>query len=292
MDYKGGNVVFIVGSGRSGTTWLQRLLASHPKVRTGQESNLFSQYIGPQLRNWHAEERTLAWNRGGIGMQCYFETYQFISILKEHMLKLMQPMIGQLREGEIFVEKSPDHSYWMSEISELLPDARFIHILRDGRDVAASFIAASKSHGAAWAPKSGRWAAMWWVQAVQAVQDGKKKIPRDKFAEVRYEQLRATPNNELRRLSDFMGLDWKDEDIERAVKSNEPNTFRETGAAIPLAGNFGKISGPVVKEPEGFVRRAKAGSWKQDLSTVQKVQVWIYARKTMREVGYSWTWPF
>jgi hypothetical protein len=43
--------VFLVGCPRSGTTWVQRLLACHPGIATGQESNLFEMYIGPQLRS-------------------------------------------------------------------------------------------------------------------------------------------------------------------------------------------------------------------------------------------------
>ena len=50
----GSNLVFLVGCPRSGTTWLQRLLAGHPDVHTGQESNLFKDYISPQMRAFEA----------------------------------------------------------------------------------------------------------------------------------------------------------------------------------------------------------------------------------------------
>jgi len=68
--YTGHNLVFLVGCPRRGTTWLQRLLACHPAVRTGQESHVFEVHIAPQLREW----RKLAdqSNRGGVGMACYF----------------------------------------------------------------------------------------------------------------------------------------------------------------------------------------------------------------------------
>src|SRR5205085_953700 len=57
-DYAGANLLFVVGCPRSGTTWIQRLLATHPCVRTGQESDLFDLYIGPQLRTWQHELET------------------------------------------------------------------------------------------------------------------------------------------------------------------------------------------------------------------------------------------
>ncbi len=292
LDYQGGNIVFIVGCARSGTSWLQRLLASHPRVRTGQESEFFHSYIGPQLRNWREEVRSLSWGRGGVGLQCYLRTDEFMVALKEYMLKLMQPMIGQLKDSELFVEKSQEHSFWISEISELLPDSRFIHMLRDARDVVASLLAASRSWGAEWAQKSARLESFRWVNNVRAVRDAAKNLPKDKFTEVRYETLRASPERELRGLSDFLRLDWSDEQIALAVRNNEPDSFRQTGTKIPLRGNFGKISGPAVEEPEGFIRKAKAGSWKEDLSALQKFQVWFYARKTMKEMGYPWRFPF
>jgi hypothetical protein len=53
--YQGHNLVFLIGCPRSGTTWLQRLLASHPQVRTVQETFLFPRYISPQLRGKYSE---------------------------------------------------------------------------------------------------------------------------------------------------------------------------------------------------------------------------------------------
>ena len=76
-EYTGHNMVFIVGAPRSGTTWLQRLLATHPRIRTGQESKLFRWYIAPQLRMWAMEttrerNRETANGRGGTGLLLLF----------------------------------------------------------------------------------------------------------------------------------------------------------------------------------------------------------------------------
>ena len=86
-EYTGHNMVFIVGAPRSGTTWLQRLLATHPRIRTGQESKLFRWYIAPQLRMWAMEttrerNRETANGRGGTGLSCYFREEEFGSVLK------------------------------------------------------------------------------------------------------------------------------------------------------------------------------------------------------------------
>src|SRR5262245_18200586 len=88
-DYTGHNLVFIVGSPRSGTTWLQRLLAAHAAIRTGQESKLFGSYIIAQLRAWRWEESReadpkTATGRGGTGLSCYMREEEFLASLKEY----------------------------------------------------------------------------------------------------------------------------------------------------------------------------------------------------------------
>ena len=148
--YSGGNLIFIVGAPRSGTTWLQRLLATHASVRTGHESKIFRFYVSPLLRTWRYEQlrendpRT-ATGRGFTGMSCYLRDEEFLTVLKEFLVQMLGPMIGGLKPGEIFVEKTPSHALCLPEIRELLPESRIIHVLRDGRDVAALLLAAGRS---------------------------------------------------------------------------------------------------------------------------------------------------
>ena len=83
LDYTGANLVFVVGCPRSGTTWIQRLLATHPMLRTGQESDVFDLYIGPQLRAWERELDPASSGRGGVGLACYFQDAEFRRVLKQ-----------------------------------------------------------------------------------------------------------------------------------------------------------------------------------------------------------------
>ena len=55
------SLVLIVGAQRSGTTWVQRLLASHPAIVSGQESHLFSSYLGPMWQRWHCSSSGTSW---------------------------------------------------------------------------------------------------------------------------------------------------------------------------------------------------------------------------------------
>src|SRR5690606_32590718 len=165
----GENLVFLVGCPRSGTTWLQRLLSSHPRIRTGQESHLFNFYIGPQLRIWKKVLDPQATGRGGAGIGCYLTEEEFLGALRQYMNSLLTPLLAPLQAGELFLEKSPAHALFIPEIRRMLPEARFIHLIREPTDVVASLLAAARSWGAGWAPRRARSAALTWVRHVGAV---------------------------------------------------------------------------------------------------------------------------
>jgi hypothetical protein len=77
------------------------------------------------------------------------------------------------------------------------------------------------------------------------------------------------------------------------VERNSPEVAKSGGGtAIPLYGEFARVSGPTVKEPDGFVRKARAGAWREDLSPLERFWVWTLARKTMATMGYRWTVPW
>jgi LPS sulfotransferase NodH len=186
QDYLGDNIIFIVGCPRSGTTWLRNLLGSDPSIHTGPESFLFARYIGSPLRSWQKDAR----GTRKIAMAEYMSDQEFLFALRQFMGNLLSPMIKDLGTDEIFVEKTPEHAFYMKEIYELLPKCKFIHILRDGRDVVSSLLAYSKTErGGTWAPHSARKAARMWTGYVRTVRTNSRDIPPDQFLEIRYENL-------------------------------------------------------------------------------------------------------
>jgi Sulfotransferase family len=289
--YDGHNIVFIVGCARSGTTWLQRLLASHPKIHTGQESFLFSSYIGPQLRTWRSELRTLASGRGGSGMGAYLTETEFLSILQDEMKKFLEPMVGNLPSDHLFLEKTPNHAFWIPEIMQMLPKTRIINMLRDGRDVVSSMLAASESWWS-WAPGNAFSASRRWVRNVEAARRAMKKLSPNQVYEVRYEQLLQSPELVLQNVSNFLGIEWERGKLLEAVERNDAKVARKSATIIPIKGQFAVIEGREVKQPEGFIRKAKSGSWKEDLTPVEKILTWVGASRTMAKVGYPWILPW
>ena len=269
---------------------MQRLLASHPCIYTGQESDLFDMYVGPLLRTWQQELHADSSGRGSIGLSCYFTDAEFRQALHVYVEALLQPMVGKLQPGELFLEKTPSHVMFVPEIHALLPRARFIHVLRDARDTVASLLSASRSWGRAWAPRRAAHAARTWVSHVNAGRAARQTLPSQQFFELRYEALHANGPSVLRQLTDWLGVAWTDAELRAALERNSPDAARAgRGTPIPLGGEF---AGSVVREPEGFIRQARAGTWRQDLSLADKVAVWRVARSTMARTGYAWATPW
>ncbi len=291
-EYSGHDLIFIVGCSRSGTTWLQRLLACHPKIHTGQETHLFSGYIGPLLGifNGHLNPQL----RGsGIGLGCYFTEEEFHTVLRSFINDLICPIRASLNPDEFFVEKTPDHAFYLPEIIRFFPRCKIIHMLRDARDVVASLLAASKSWGTSWAPKNAREAAIVWTKFIHAVRMTEAQIPQQQLFEVRYEELCKQPHMILTDCAEFLGLTWNESDISSAVETNNPKhpSFSGSGTPIPIGGEAKRRHGlNAVNEPQGFIRNANPGGWRQDLTLIEKYQVWRICRKIMAREGYIW--PF
>jgi hypothetical protein len=285
-DYNGHNLVFIVGCPRSGTTWLQSLVASHPLAHTGRESHLFDWYLGPLIRHWNQELEIR-----DVGLGNYFREDEFHSLVRNFTLQLLAPMALSLQEGELFVEKTPGHGLYLQEISEMLPQSRYLHILRDGRDVTASMLAASKSWASSWAPRDARNAARTWVKSVTTIREAARSLPSGRFLEVRYEELWNDPRRILSEVMEFLGLKWNDQEVNEAIRRNDARASHGGRTPIKRGGAYSGRGGSEVKKNE-FIRRAVPGGWKTDLSWSDKIWFWRIARKTMDEVGYECRYPW
>lgn len=242
---------------------------------------MFPWYLGPLIRRWHKPRE----GTGYPGLRSYLTEEDFHEWLYDASDELVSLMAPDIRDDEVFVEKTPPHALWVPEILETFPNARFVHVLRDARDATASILAASRSFGEGM-PKRAISAARMWVRFVSAAEEARKKLNSNQFHELRYENLRKDPARELRSLTDFLNLEWSDEDLRKAIADSDPKNKSIKGAE--LRGEYAKQFGEVVKRREGAIRKARPGSWTSDLKFYDKWQVWLVARKKMKEVGYEW----
>lgn len=287
-EFDGHNLVFVVGCPRSGTTWVQRLLASHPQVVTGQESDLFDMYIGPQLRAWRAYSRPGSSGRGIVGLACYMDEGEFLTGLRQYMEALLKPMLSDLHRDHVFVEKTPSHALYLREIFELLPKSTVVHVIRDPRATVASLLAAGRTWGKSWAPRNARAASLMWLKHVRAARQAFQDIPRKQAYEVRFEDLHGQTNKVLGQLFAFLGLEMDNCMLAEAVERNRADiSGARHGTEIPLKGIARKHYGSHVRDPRGFVRNGSADGWRRDLSLTQTFVVRRVTRTMMRDLGYA-----
>jgi hypothetical protein len=114
---------------------------------------------------------------------------------------------GKRRWGD----KTPMYMQYLPLLERLFPDALYVHIVRDGRDAASSFLAMPAgivTEG--WAhPRSTAGFACQWRTEVAAARRLARRLGRDRYRELRYEALAADPEGALRELCTFAGLDYE-----------------------------------------------------------------------------------
>lgn len=276
QEYTGSNLVFVVGCPRSGTTFLQKLLGSNPQIRTTRETHLFDAYLGQDIRSWRGEIEKASSNPWAVGISWYLGEDYFFSALREYAYNLIKPHVVDLKADQLFIEKTPNHAEYIPEILAVFPECKIIHLIRDPRDVVASIIAASRSW-ARYFPRAANDAARMWVRYVNEVGSSRNLLGENQFFQLKYEHLLSSTKEVIESLSTFLKIQWKQEELEKAIRKNDARSkIRKRGG----------------EDSQKFLRKAKPGSWKEDLNWKQKFDVWRIARKTMNEVGYSWKYPW
>ncbi len=187
-----GRMIFNVGARRSGTFWLQRIVTAHPDVAAvPTESHLFSHGIAPLFERFH---------HGARSSPQLAAMHVDRDVLLDATRAFCDRILGELTEpGQRFLaERTPLHVYHLDLIDAIYPDASFVHIVRDGRDVARSL------RSQPWGPVTLTEAAEEWRSSVAAAREARQP---ERLLEVRYEELLARPEDSFRALYEWLGLE-------------------------------------------------------------------------------------
>ncbi|WP_330110243.1 sulfotransferase [Methylophaga thalassica] len=272
--------VFIVGSPRSGTTWLQKLFLEHPNVIGGQESEFFFNF-GCLFSAIKEPDPTIS---RPVGMNIYWHSRkeEFEELIRHIWRETFKPLLLQKEYPTLLLEKTPIHALQIDRIKSIFPTAKFIHIIRDSRSTCASLISAANGWGKHWAPSSPKDAAVLWWRSVHYGRKLGLALNSD-YIEVHYEDLLRNSAYELGRLYNFCSLSYSEEQLKNIIKKQSISTQKNS-----LGEGLKDVSGKTLKEPAGFFGKAQKDSWRKDLNLYQKLIIWKYTRKLMRECGYDW----
>jgi hypothetical protein len=190
-----GRMLFLVGAPRSGTNWLQRMLAAHPDVvALPSETHLFSH----GLRHLDTQVQHGLLTSPATGM-VYLPRTEWVAAMRAFCVLVYGRVADSLDpSAALIVERSPHHGLHLALIGEVFPDAAVVHIIRDGRDVARSL-----AHRE-WGPDGVAAAAEQWRDSVRAARAAAPLLSR--YYEVRYEDLMSAPRAQVAALFERLGL--------------------------------------------------------------------------------------
>jgi hypothetical protein len=202
---------FVVGCVRSGTTLLQSLLDAHPRIAIPPESQIFTRFARVfdrygDLRQPRRRRRRVAdvlgdgriqdWRRGvGVVAFCGGLPAPSLRGVLGRLFSLYAQREGKPRWGE----KTPYHVRNIREIKTVFPEAKLIHLVRDGRDVAESWRRVFAG------PNSIPAIARRWRRDVLAFHDATRWLDPTDFLQVRFEALVQSPEEQMRRIFAFLG---------------------------------------------------------------------------------------
>lgn len=188
-------LLVILGCGRSGTTWLERLLMAHPLAGGAEatESFVFAQCTPL----WDEVERA-----DGLGR--WLGADAIGPLLRGFCDALFAATLDRHRPGAtVMVEKTPRHSLLLPQVCRVYPDAHYLHLVRDGRDVARS--ASQVPFFRCPTPADG--AAMW-THVLREVRATAPSLAH--YREIRYEDLVEDPGGVTAALWEWSGLSPND----------------------------------------------------------------------------------
>jgi hypothetical protein len=272
--------VFVLGCPRSGTTVLYHMLLSAGGFAVYRsESNVFNLLV-PRFHAMRsaADRKELldVWLRSKLFRVSGLDAGEISTkIMAEchgggDFLRIVMQEIAHQQGVGRWADCTPDHLLYMQEIKRQIPDALFVHIIRDGRDVALSYARQRWSYPLPW-DRNERLgvSALYWEWAVRKGREQGKRLGAD-YREVRFEELITNPQQSLEQLGLFIDHDLDYDRIQRAGigSVSKPNSS--------FAGESEEIFNPVAR-------------WKTKMSLDQIGGLEELIGEALLELGYDLT---
>lgn len=244
-----GDPVFpmFVGCGRSGTTLFRNIFDSHPDLAMTHEAH----FIAPM----GARRERYTNREGGLDIDVFVADLFADSNFRRQGLeeglvrrsleeanapgfaeavRVVFGLYAAAQGKPLYGDKTPGSVTHIELLGSLFPEARFVHIIRDGRAVALSYLERPE-----WGPKTMAEAAQHWKSRVTRGRRGGEALGRSRYREVKYEDMVADPERVTRELCEFLGLgyapdmlDYHRRGAEFIAETKDPEAFKNLAKPV------------------------------------------------------------
>jgi hypothetical protein len=277
----GRGLAFIGGQGKSGTTWVERLVDSHPQAACLGEGH-FAAGIGRAVQEAvEGYNRMLAANNARFrelepfpGMEAADAT----ELVRAALMLQFARILDRRPTAATVAVRTPSELSWITQLSAVFPDARFVHMLRDPRDVAVSlWWHGERLHPGSMPARHRDLASLagevvkQWARHVAHVRDSAARSGAA-LHELRYETLSAAPLETAAALFAFLGLDGAPATVSASLE----------------AASFERLSGRRRGETDAgsHFRSGVAGAWREHLPPAPAGGWPVAVAATLESLGY------
>ena len=280
---------FIGGAARSGTTLVADMLGLHTSLSSVYETDMVISFLewirngqGAQLEKatktclaWAAVELPNLWKHEKKKMVFHHGSHRVLFSPDELRRTLDEFFHGlgednyriklnifintlftihrEIEKKPLWINKTPKYSAWLPELKILFPKMKFIHCIRDGRDVACSVVKLP------FGPDTHTRSVYWWKDMVSNARKFGRENP-ENYYELRLEDLTSSPREVLSGVFDFLGVEDQSDYLVDRFYSGKQGITISTG---------------------------RNGRWRQELSDELKEKFWVESGELLTELGYN-----
>lgn len=273
-------MIVIGGCPRSGTTLLRRLLDEHPHIVCGPETSaLLPGRPSPA-------ELAYAYDLPGSEVSALLAASHSQGEFVTEFFGLVAARRGKRR----WAEKTPLNVRHLTWIYHHFPNARFIHVIRDGRDVVCSL----RSHpvrrfrGGAWASiPQNRSVASCIGQWLALTGAGMRWRNDPRYLEVFYEDLVRSPEATMRRVMAFVGELFDEAWLAARLADQSAQSGAGPGSGMVAHTSAAISSGAAPPNAAGAIRTGSIGRWRRDLTPAEVAFIRERATRRLVDLGYE-----
>ncbi len=288
---------FVVGVGRSGTTLLRMMLDAHPEMAIPPETHFLPPMIEQFSRLRVTPERVLEAIReapqsglpeSGVDENELLARLRNVKPLNApDSIRAFYGLYAERAGKQRWGDKTPRYVTSLAKLGRAVPEARFVHMIRDGRDVALSTNRRLVELRGSKPVPAERMAKRWRHRILSA---RRVEQVQGRYMEIRYEDLVRDTEPALRGVCEFVELDWDPVMLsyhERAAERlQEMNRERERGSRRTLTGEERMQAHAMTTKPP---QEERIEVWKTEMEEPYREEFEAFAGDLLAELGYETT---